>query len=50
MVYPSLASQFPSDEIKPSFVNKFRPYHDYDLKRVIRIYRKWARSSSGWLD
>ena len=50
----SLASEFPSDEIKPSFINKFRPYDKYDLKRIIRIYYKWLRScsctSNGWLD
>ena len=46
----SLTSEFPSDEIK----HKFRPYHEYDLKRITRIYDKWVRScsctSSGWLD
>ena len=46
----SLTSEFPSDEIK----RKFRPYDEYDLKRIIRIYYKWVRScsstSSGWLD
>ena len=50
----SLASEFPSDEIKPSFINKFRPYDEDDLKRIIRIYYKWVRSCncaiSGWLD
>ena len=54
MAYPSLASEFPSDEIKSNFIHKLRPYGDYDLKRVIRIYYKWVRScsctSSGWLD
>ena len=46
----SLASEFPSDEIK----HKFRPYDEYDLKRIIKIYYKWVRScsctSSEWLD
>ena len=45
----SLASEFSSNEIK----HKFRPYDEYDLKRIIRIYYKWVRScsctSSGWL-
>ena len=46
----SLTSEFPSDEIK----HKFRPYDEYDLKRIIRIYYKWVRScsctSSRWSD
>ena len=46
----SLASEFPSDEIK----HKFRPYDEYALKRIIKIYYKWVRScsctSSEWLD
>ena len=27
-------------EAKPSFIHKFRPYEDYELKRVIKIYYK----------
>ena len=39
----SLATEFPADEIKPIFIDKFQPYDDYDLKRVIKIYFKWVR-------
>ena len=34
-------------EAKPSFIHKFRPYEDYELKRVIKIYYyKLVRSCS----